>query len=307
MTDAADVLKQLRASQIFDDLWAITDLVEALGTMRYQPAVPVLAELWRACEVEDVRMACGHALREIGSADARAALAEFLHDADYFSVSFGVRAVFEDDPAKAFDRSSPYFVDELVGSQVERRYRRRFWRRSPPAPSPTTAQSGSSPAPQRGCAMMVAGSRSASSFVVGSVDFVWDSMTDDAPPRFGSNLVLSRLDPLSVDPARAAASDLAFWTRQRKDVNPELAGPYRLDLAPDYHHKVNTSGGPAYGIDVPLLGADPLLANEAHRLPFVDYLRLCFRWAGFPRLERYADEPGVQDFVQRMTEGLLPF
>jgi hypothetical protein len=31
---------------------------------------------------------------------------------------------------------------------------------------------------------------------------------------------------------------------------------------------------------------DPVLEYEEHALPFVDYLRLCFRWGGFPRLER---------------------
>jgi hypothetical protein len=97
------------------------------------------------------------------------------------------------------------------------------------------------------------------------------------------------------------------WEDQRSGVDPEIAGPFSLDLAPDYLHKANISGGAPYGIELPFLGADPVFANEAHELPFVDYLRLCFRWAGFPRLERHADRPDVREFLEVMREGLEPF
>ena len=80
-----------------------------------------------------------------------------------------------------------------------------------------------------------------------------------------------------------------------------------LDLAPDYLHKANTSGGAPYRIELPFFGADPDFVNEAHELPFVDYLRLCFRWAGFPRLEGHADRPNVREFLQMMGNGLERF
>ena len=80
-----------------------------------------------------------------------------------------------------------------------------------------------------------------------------------------------------------------------------------LDLAPDYLHKANTSGGAPYQIELPFFGADPVFVNEAHELPFVDYLRLCFRWADFPRLEVYADRPDVREFLQVMGNGLEQF
>jgi hypothetical protein len=44
-----------------------------------------------------------------------------------------------------------------------------------------------------------------------------------------------------------------------------------------------------------------------HILAFVDYLRLCFRWAGFPRLERYVERADVVAFVAEMTKGVEPF
>jgi len=52
------------------------------------------------------------------------------------------------------------------------------------------------------------------------------------------------------------------------------------------------------------LGADPVFANEGHQLSPVDYLRLCFRWAGFPHLERHADRPDVGEFLVEMSKGL---
>ena len=97
------------------------------------------------------------------------------------------------------------------------------------------------------------------------------------------------------------------WEERRSGVDPELADPFNLDLAPDYLHKANISGGAPYGIELPFFGADPIFVNEAHELPFVDYLRLCFRWAGFPRLERYADRPDVREFLQVMGKRLEPF
>jgi hypothetical protein len=86
-----------------------------------------------------------------------------------------------------------------------------------------------------------------------------------------------------------------------------LLHPFRIDLAPDDFTKANISGGGPYCIEVPFSGADPLFADERHKLPFLDYLRLAFRWAGFPGLDRHAERRDVQDFVARFGEGLLPF
>ena len=42
---------------------------------------------------------------------------------------------------------------------------------------------------------------------------------------------------------------------------------------------------------VPDLRADGELLNERHELFFVDYLRLCFRFGGFPGYEGQANVP----------------
>jgi hypothetical protein len=141
---------------------------------------------------------------------------------------------------------------------------------------------------------------------VGGINFVWDYESGEAPD-LGVALPMDEMDPLCVDTPEVVAHVFEEWEERRSGIDPELADPFNLDLAPDYLHKANISGGGPYGIELPYPGVDPVFANEAHELPFVDYLRLCFRWAGFPRLERYADRPNVREFLEVMSKGLEQF
>ncbi len=63
-------------------------------------------------------------------------------------------------------------------------------------------------------------------------------------------------------------------------------GKFTIDLSPDYLHKANVSGGAPYAMSVPNEAADGLLLRERHQTTFVNYLRVCFSWAGFPGWER---------------------
>ena len=143
--------------------------------------------------------------------------------------------------------------------------------------------------------------------IVGGIDLMWDYERDDDAPDLGLGLDLPGLDPLVIDPARCSTRLFEEWADVRAGVCPEIADPYALELAPDFLHKNNTSGGAPYGVALLFAGADPVFTNEAHGLPFVEYLRLCFRWGGFPRLEHHADIVNAQRFVRRMTEGFQPF
>ncbi len=143
--------------------------------------------------------------------------------------------------------------------------------------------------------------------VVGSVEFVWDHDRSEEPPSLGVGVPMDTMDPLSIGPARWSSDRFEDWDELNHDVHPELWRPYELDLAPDVLCKTNISGGPPYGVELPFRGADPILQNEAHHLPFVDYLRLCMRWAGFPGLEAHADREDVRAFVETMSKGLEPF
>jgi hypothetical protein len=143
--------------------------------------------------------------------------------------------------------------------------------------------------------------------IVGGVNWVWDYETGNAPPDLGVGLPMQEMDPLCVDPPKAADYLFDEWEDQRRRPDPDLVGSFELELAPDYLHKANISGGAPYSIALPFLGADPKLANESHGLPFVDYLRLCFRWAGFPGLEGHARRDDVRNFIAEFTAGLAPF
>jgi hypothetical protein len=112
---------------------------------------------------------------------------------------------------------------------------------------------------------------------------------------------MDEMDPLCGDAPSVITYQFKEWEIHEDN------GAFRIDLTPDYFHKVNVSGGPPYAVLVPFDGADPDFVDERHELPFLDYLRLAFRWAGFPGLEDYAERPDVQRFVERFGQALEPF
>jgi hypothetical protein len=430
---------------------AIEELVRALGRARFEPAIPTLVELWKECAVEPVRIACGHALRSIGSREAREALTDTIQDADHFSVFIAVRAVFDADLVGAFEHFTPYFGEErlsqpggatiprevlstfapgafsragpqwteprapawlreddrwialcvrlrrhpLLGQvardvlryaeqdQVERALAHAAKTEIPAIVHPRSEADGTLLSRYRkgehvpvwaelrghraiagafrdeavevaretmrrvlhnteilcrrldsvGWVALGGALRTAPRVedldtmrkieaitgaplppslrafweVVGGIDLVWDYQREGSPPDLGVDLDLVELDPLAVESPQVADGLFEEWADSHDGVPAEIADPYRLHLAADYFIKADISGGPAYGVELPFLGADPTFVNEEHGLPFVDYLRLCFRWGGFPRLERHAGSPAVAGFVRRMTEGFEPF
>ena len=78
-----------------------------------------------------------------------------------------------------------------------------------------------------------------------------------------------------------------------------------VTIAPDDLHKADTSGGDPYQMAIPDLRADGELLNERHQLFFVDYLRLCFRFGGFPGYDGL--DRGIAAVVACLPEGLLDF
>ena len=80
--------------------------------------------------------------------------------------------------------------------------------------------------------------------------------------------------------------------------------PSAITIAPDDLHKANTSGGDAYEMAIPDLRADGELLNERHGLFFVDYLRLCFGFGGFPGYDGIEKVPSE---IAMLREGLIEF
>ena len=91
-------------------------------------------------------------------------------------------------------------------------------------------------------------------------------------------------DPLVVEGLSAWDSEYADWRDQREEGGGDE--PFVLPFAPDYYHKANVSGGSPYGVVLPCPSADAPVAMEWHETTFVDYLRVAFRWGGFPGWER---------------------
>lgn len=79
---------------------------------------------------------------------------------------------------------------------------------------------------------------------------------------------------------------------------------YALTVAPDLYHKSNFSGGGGYAIEIPNSAADGYVLEMTGETTFVNYLRLCFLWAGFPGLKEYDEYPA--DLIKQLTDGLLP-
>ncbi len=108
------------------------------------------------------------------------------------------------------------------------------------------------------------------------------------------------LDPLYVNTVEIALQmvtnlkKLGLWEEEQI-----------LILAPDSYHKYGYSGSGSYNIQLPLKAIDALLLNEPHNTTFVNYLRTCIRWGGFPGLEN-ENHLSKEDF-DYLTNGLLPF
>lgn len=111
------------------------------------------------------------------------------------------------------------------------------------------------------------------------------------------------LDPLEVT---LLESGLRRYKRMGDEgVSENTRWPlYRLGFSGDYLHKFGISGGGGYEIGLPCPAADGLVRGEWHNTTFVNYLRICFRWGGFPGLEHAKALP-LKDLAY-LTEGLLP-
>lgn len=90
----------------------------------------------------------------------------------------------------------------------------------------------------------------------------------------------------SADARSYYRSELDEWRFAVDEDGLEEVGQFRLDFAPDALHKVNVSGGGPYGIIVPDGQVDGVLDLDGRRLHFIDYLRECFEWGGFPGFAR---------------------
>lgn len=138
--------------------------------------------------------------------------------------------------------------------------------------------------------------------VVGPVDFMGSHPTlsyFDPPTRQSSPPFYS--DPLVIhpikDPPLPFYADMVF-----DDTGQEITGPpHCIWLAPDAIQKANMSGGGPTMIMIPNPAMDaPLISEQWDGVLFVNYLRECFRWGGFPGLKDSLDLPEQElDFLTK--------
>ena len=113
-------------------------------------------------------------------------------------------------------------------------------------------------------------------------------------------------DPLVIEPYFGELED-DLDGEGEEDAGEEAmdeSGPHDVIIAPDPTHKTGHSGGSPYCMSVPDAAIDAPLDGEENYGTFVEYLRLSFRWGGFPGL-RVAKQPPREELAF-LTEGLSP-
>lgn len=125
-----------------------------------------------------------------------------------------------------------------------------------------------------------------------------DSASGDSSSPFYS-------DPLVIDPIRdpiiSFYADMEFGFTGEETTDP----PYCIWLGPDAIQKANMSGGGPTMIMIPNPAMDaPLISEQWDGMLFMNYLRQCFQWGGFPGLNDYPDYP--KDELDFLTKDLIP-
>lgn len=111
----------IAAVQSIHDHGTWADRIRRLGFLRYEPAVPAIAALWRYCPVQPVRVAAAHALFTIGTAECRDVLREGVDDEDHLARFMALKVGFTDDQPAWDSLGWLFSVDRLatdVGTTV---------------------------------------------------------------------------------------------------------------------------------------------------------------------------------------------
>ncbi len=110
-------------------------------------------------------------------------------------------------------------------------------------------------------------------------------------PKWENNKDIPLLDPLLILPVNDIL-DYTKWHIKRNEniFLDENEKPY-LWFSYDELTKDGISGDGGYGIALnTTTSIDGKFVNYGIDLSFIDYLRLCFKWAGFPNLHWFQDE-----------------
>ena len=135
--------------------------------------------------------------------------------------------------------------------------------------------------------------------IVGACNFAWDY--EKRPELFWEYA-----DPIQI----ASLDDVVFYVSDddwKEYLNEWIEGDDSLfpqiELAADYYHKDNVSGGLAYSIQLTKGPAiDSLFLNEPNETTFINYLRICMENCGFSRIT----EPEYKNDYKAYFEKVKP-
>lgn len=112
-------------------------------------------------------------------------------------------------------------------------------------------------------------------------------------------------DPLVIE-IDLFETDIDPEELENSDYKDPETGLYRLEVAPDPLHKANYSGGGPVEFLIPNYGIDGELRVDGVVYGyFVNYLRECFQWGGFPGLKD-SKHPPLKE-IEFLTKELLTF
>jgi hypothetical protein len=139
--------------------------------------------------------------------------------------------------------------------------------------------------------------------IVGGVNFVWDYETSE-------DFMWEMADPIqiaSLDAVIEAVTEEWWQEDMQQYVDDEDFGHAFIDLAADDLHKDNTSGGQAYSIQITKTPSiDSNFMNEPNDTTFINYLRICFEYCGFPSVTRPDMKNDYQAFFAKVKPQLKP-
>jgi hypothetical protein len=139
--------------------------------------------------------------------------------------------------------------------------------------------------------------------IVGGVNFVWDY-------EINEDFIWQMADPIqvaSIDSVEQELSDKYWREDMQQYVEDENFGTAFIDLAADDLHKDNVSGGQAYAIQITKEPSiDCHFMNEPNDTTFINYLRICFEFCGFPSITRPDMNNDYQAFFEKVKPLLKP-
>jgi hypothetical protein len=137
--------------------------------------------------------------------------------------------------------------------------------------------------------------------IVGACNFAWDYEVNE-------NFFWDYADPIqimSLDDLVSFITD-EYWFEEIEEYLEDDLGPAHLELAADYFHKDNVSGGAPYSLEITKKPSiDGLFLNELHNTTFVDYLRICFENCGFSNISKTDLKNDYQSFFSRVKPQMI--